>query len=87
MEFKRFFCKKQSKSKKSLIKEKDKRSERWSTFDAWRDANLRLVRKRYGVAVDFTKILREDFTHADPKSTKNSVKLSFFFCDWGICAC
>jgi hypothetical protein len=29
--------------------------------------------------VNFTNILREDFTRADPKSAKNTYKLSVFF--------
>jgi len=37
--------------------------------------------------VDFTNILLEAFTHADPKSAKNTVKLSVSFCAFGICPC
>ncbi len=28
--------------------------------------------------------LRESFTRADPKSTKNTVKMSVFFCFWNL---
>jgi hypothetical protein len=36
--------------------------------------------------VDFTNILLEDFTGADPKSAKNTDDLTVFFCAFGICA-
>jgi len=32
-----------------------------------------------GLGVNFTNILQTAFTHADPKSAKNTVKLSVFF--------
>ena len=36
--------------------------------------------------VNFTNILQAAFTRADPKSAKKTVKLSSFFCAFGICA-
>ncbi len=35
--------------------------------------------------VNFTNILQVAFTCPDPKSAKNTVKLSVYFCTFGIC--
>jgi len=40
--------------------------------------------KKWLPGVDFTNILLKDFTHENPKSTKNTVKKLVFFCTFGI---
>jgi hypothetical protein len=37
-------------------------------------------------SANFIIVLRAAFTCADPESTKKTVKLSIFFCAFGICA-
>ncbi len=50
-----------------------------------RKAASRTLMKLAPVVVNFINVLWTESTHTDLKNTKKTVKLSFFFCTFGIC--
>jgi len=63
----------------------------WRILSRWRRRSsiewiVEVQLRRSSTGVNFTNILRAAFTHADPESAKNTVKLSVFFCTFGIWA-